>query len=345
MKILVIGGTNFIGPHVVRHLCHLGYEVTVFHRGQTIAELPTNVHQIFGDRRHLKEFKSQFEEIAPQIVVDMILFTEQDAVELMNTFKGIAKRVVAISSIDVYRAYSVLLGQESEVISVPLTENSPLRQQLYPFRDMPDRPLKTPIDYEKILVEQVVMSEPTLPGTIIRLPMVYGPNDPLHRFYPYLQRIDDKRPVIVLEESLARWCGSYGYVENVAYAIALAICHEQAAGRIYHVADREALSEAERIYKIGQLTGWQGQVFVLPKEKLPTEWKLTVNTKQHWLIDSTRIREELGYKEVVSPDEALLQTIRWEQANPPKDSHQSAFPWLLDYVTEDAIQSLVSSNK
>ncbi|GAA6619576.1 NAD-dependent epimerase/dehydratase family protein [Scytonema sp. NUACC26] len=337
MKILVIGGTNFIGPHVIRHLCQLGHEVTVFHRGQTIAELPTNVRQIFGDTLHLQKFKSQFEEIAPQIVVDMILLTEQDAVALMNTFKGIAKRVVAISSIDVYRAYSVLLGQESEVISVPLTENSPLRQQLYPFREMPERPLNTPIDYEKILVERVVMSEPTLPGTIVRLPMVYGSNDPLRRLHPYLQRIDDNRPVIILEESLAQWRGAYGYVENVAYAVALAICHEEASDRVYHVADREALSEAERIDKIGQLTGWQGQVLAVPKEKFPTEWKLTVNPKQHWLIDSSRIREELGYTEVVFPDEALLKTIYWERANPPKNSHQSAFPWLLDYATEDAI--------
>ncbi|KAF3889823.1 MULTISPECIES: NAD-dependent epimerase/dehydratase family protein [Nostocales] len=343
MKILVIGGTNFIGPHVVRHLCHLGHEVTVFHRGETMAELPTNVHHILGDRHHLQEFKSQFEEMAPHIVVDMILFTEQHAVELMNTFKGIAKRVVAISSIDVYRAYSVLLGKESEVISVPLTETSPLRQQLYPFREMPDRPLNTPIDYEKILVEQVVMSEPTLPGTIVRLPMVYGPKDPRHRLHPYLQRIDDNRPVIVLEKSFALWRGSYGYVENAAYAIALAACHEPAVGRIYHVADREALSEAERIDRVGRLTGWQGQVLVVPKEKLPTEWKLTVNTKQHWLIDSTRIREELGYQELVSPDEALLQTIRWEQANPPQDPHPLAFPSLLDYATEDAIRSQVSS--
>ncbi len=143
MKILVIGGTNFIGSHVVRHLCHLGHEVTVFHRGKTIAGLPTNVHQILGDRLHLEEFKSQFEEIAPQIVVDMILFTEQETLAFMNTFKGIAKRVVATSSIDVYRAYSVLLGKESEVISVPLAEDSPLCQQLYFFREMPDRPLNT----------------------------------------------------------------------------------------------------------------------------------------------------------------------------------------------------------
>jgi nucleoside-diphosphate-sugar epimerase len=49
MKILVIGGTNFIGPPVVRRLCGMGHEVTVFHRGKSIAELPSDVHHILGE--------------------------------------------------------------------------------------------------------------------------------------------------------------------------------------------------------------------------------------------------------------------------------------------------------
>ncbi|WP_414583051.1 NAD-dependent epimerase/dehydratase family protein [Scytonema sp. PCC 10023] len=337
MKILVIGGTNFIGSPVVRHLCVMGHEVTVFHRGKSIAELPSGVHRILGERIHLDEFKNKFEEISPEVVLDMFAYTEQDAHILMNTFRGIAKRVVAISSMDVYRAYGVILGRESEAVPVPLTEDSPLRSSLYPFREMPNRPLDAPVDYEKILVERVVMSDPDLPGTIVRLPMVYGPGDIRHRLFPYLQRIDDNRPAIVLEESLARWRGSYGYVENVGYAIALAVCHEQAKGRIYHVADAEVFSEAERITRVGKVARWQGKVVSVPKEKLPTEWKLPVNTEQHWFVDSTRIRQELGYKEVVPPEEALQQTIDWERTHPPKEPEKLGEPWLLDYVTEDAI--------
>ena len=40
MKVLVIGGTNFIGPPLVRRLVALGHEVAVFHRGRTQADLP-----------------------------------------------------------------------------------------------------------------------------------------------------------------------------------------------------------------------------------------------------------------------------------------------------------------
>jgi len=72
--------------------------------------------------------------------------------------------------------YGVILGIESgSVEPVPLTEDSLLRKALS-FRDMPKRP--APADYEKIVVERVIMGNPDLPGTILRLPMVYGPETP-----------------------------------------------------------------------------------------------------------------------------------------------------------------------
>ena len=338
MKILVIGGTKFIGLTVVRQLSQMGHEVTVFHRGKTTVKLPQNVQEILGDRTHITDFKSKFAEISPQVVLDMFPYTENDALMLMKTFKGITQRIVAISSMDVYRAYGVILGREFDVIPLPITEDSPLRSSLYPYRNKSEKPLeRIDDDYEKILVEKVVMSDPDLPGTIVRLPMVYGENDPLNRLFPYLQRMDENRQGIVLEESLAGWRGCYGYVENVGYAITLAVTNERASDRIYHVADTQVLSEAERITKVGEVVGWQGKVVTVPPEKLPTDWKLPVNTKQDWFIDSTRIRQELGYSEIISPEEALQRTIDWQRTHPPQEPDKFAAPWLLDYATEDAI--------
>ena len=79
MKILIIGGTNFIGPSVVRQLITMGHDVTVFHRGQTKADLPKNVHHIFGERSQLRDYKSDFESLSLDVVVDMISYTESEA--------------------------------------------------------------------------------------------------------------------------------------------------------------------------------------------------------------------------------------------------------------------------
>ncbi len=336
MKILIIGGTNFIGPSVVRQLVTMGHDVTLFHRGKTKAELPDNVNHIYGNRSQLNDYKSEFERLSPDVVVDMICYTESDARMLINVFKGITQRVVAISSMDVYRAYGIILGKESGTEEVPLTEDSALRSSLYLLKDMPKRPLNAPPDYEKIVVE-IVMSDSDLPGTIVRLPMVYGKNDPLNRLFPYLQRMDDRRDAIVLLDIIAKWRSSYGYVENIGYAIALAVTNEKAKGRIYHVAEPEILSEGERVTKIGKLVGWKGKVVSLPKEKFPVDWNLPLNSEQDWFLDSTRIREELGYREIVPIEESLKRTIEWERNHPSTQMQQLVAPWLLDYAIEDAV--------
>jgi nucleoside-diphosphate-sugar epimerase len=90
--------------------------------------------------------------------------------------------------------------------------------------------------YDKIQVERAVMSEPDLPGTVLRLPMIYGPGDYARRFHPVLKRIDDSRPFILYERGWAAWRAPRGYVENVAAALALAVTNEHAAGRIYRSA-------------------------------------------------------------------------------------------------------------
>jgi nucleoside-diphosphate-sugar epimerase len=77
--------------------------------------------------------------------------------------------------------------------SLPITEDSPLRtnRQLYaPETLRMMRALFSWVDerYDKIAVEEAVLKNPHVAGTILRLPMLYGPGDPVHRFFPLLKR-------------------------------------------------------------------------------------------------------------------------------------------------------------
>jgi nucleoside-diphosphate-sugar epimerase len=49
-RVLVVGGTVFIGPSVVRQLAHAGHSVAVFHRGEHEIDLPADVRHIHADR-------------------------------------------------------------------------------------------------------------------------------------------------------------------------------------------------------------------------------------------------------------------------------------------------------
>jgi nucleoside-diphosphate-sugar epimerase len=187
-------------------------------------------------------------------------------------------------------------------------------------------------EYDKIPAEQAVMGDSEIRGTVLRLPMIYGPGDPLHRLHPILKRIDEGRPAILIQEEFAQWRGPRGYVENVAAAITLAVTSPQAAGRIYNVAELEAFSELEWTQTVASMTGWNGQVLALPKEHTPAHLQNPANAAQHWIMSSARIREELGYRESISLDGALERTIAWERANPPA----AIDPKQFDYAAEDA---------
>jgi uncharacterized protein YbjT (DUF2867 family) len=54
MRILIIGGTGFIGPYLIKELINLGHEVAVFNRGNNPLNLPTaEILHIAGDRNQL----------------------------------------------------------------------------------------------------------------------------------------------------------------------------------------------------------------------------------------------------------------------------------------------------
>lgn len=338
MRILVIGGTGFVGAQVIQQLQKLGHTILVIHRNPTQEEPSSEVQHLLTDRACLPEFRQFFQQFAPEVVLDMIPYTELDARIVMETFHGIAQRVVAISSGDVSRAYGRLIGTEpGPTEPVPLTEETPLREKLYPYRGetlrSKDDPMRWMDDYDKIIVERIFMSDPTLPGTILRLPMMYGPRDKQHRLFEYLKRMDDQRLAIILDEAYARWSWPRGYVTNVAAAIVLAVTNGRATGRIYNVGDEPAFTIQVWVQAIGKVAGWQGTIVSLPEERLPERLVVKLNTNQDLFFDTTRIRQELGYREPVSLDEALKHTIAWQRANPPADID----PNLFDYTLEDVV--------
>jgi len=331
MRVLLIGGSGFIGHQVSRALERLGHEVVVFHRGTVPAR-----RQILGDRRRLSDYASTLRALAPDVVVDLILSSGTQARALMQVFRGATPRVVALSSCDVYRACGVLHGSEPGPLQpLPLTESSALRTTLQTYPPERVKMLQQVFgwldeEYDKIPVEREILGDPGLPGTVLRLPMVYGPGDPLHRLFPALKRMDDRRSAILFDEKLARWRSPRGYVENVAEAIALAAANDRAAGRIYNVGEAESFSEIEWAQQIANVTGWGGELVMLPAEQTPAHLQWPGNLDQHWTIDTTRIREELGYREPVTRAEAIRRTIEWERANPP-----AIDPRGFDYEAED----------
>lgn len=334
MKILLIGGSGFIGPFTAKALQRAGHNLTIFHRGHTSA--PQGTEEILGDHQFLQDHQPEFRRQKFDVVVDFVLSSGRQAQQLMDTFRGIAGRAVGLSSMDVYRAWGVFYNSEAGgVQELPLTEDSELRTTRTTY---PPEALKRAQsiyrwineEYDKVPVEQAVLGDHRLPGTVLRLPMIYGPGDPVHRFHPMLKRIDDGRKHIIFADDVAPLRTPRGYVEDVAAAIALAAASSQAAGRIYNVCEEESFGELDWARKIAAATNWGGEFVVLPHDRTPKHLLWPGNTAQHLVASAERIRKELGYRETISREEAFRRTIPWERANPPEHPQ-----YEFDYPAED----------
>ncbi len=335
MKVLAIGGTGFIGSFVLSRLLQRGDEITVFHRGIHVRD---GVRAIQGDRHRLLNSTDALRLVQPDVIIDFVLSNGQQADDVVTIFRGYAGRIVALSSCDVYRAVGILHGtQAGDPDNSEITEDSPVRTQLHPYSATTLDGIKSVYpwvtdDYDKIPAENAVLHDKELPGTVLRLPMIYGPGDPLHRFFPIVKRVDDGRGTLLISESAAHWRGCRGYVEDIAAAVVLACADDGAAGRIYNVGDQENLTELDWMRSIAVAAGFKGRVAVVPDSEIPKHLEFRGNLRQHWAVSSRRIRSELGYSEETARSEALLRTIDWERAHPLKEIP----PEMFDYAAEDA---------
>lgn len=323
MRFVVLGGTRFIGPHLVGALADAGHEITVFHRGDTEAELPPSVRHVHGDFRDLEQRMPELRDPVPDVVIDMVPFIAKSGGHGVLHFKGIARRGLVVTSCDVYRAFGRLWRSEpGPPDPLPLTEESPLRRDAAPDRRA------VGVDFDNVEVEEQVLCDVEFPVTSLRLPATYGPGDAQHRLYEYVKPMDDARPAILIDERFAGWRWARGYVEDVAAAIALAAADERASGRVYNVAQRDAYSEAQWARMIADAHGWEGEILAVSPAILPESLRFDLDERQEYVVSSDLIRNELGYEERVPMAEGLRRTIEWERANPP----QSAEP---DYEAED----------
>lgn len=329
-SVLVIGGTRFIGLWTVRRLVEMGCDVTVFHRGGTEPRDGPDVRHLHGDRTDLLDMRNRFEQLSPDVVLDMIPLTRAQAIDTMVTFTGIAGRIVGISSQDVYLAYDILRGRaDHPPVPIPMDEEAPLRTERYPYRDAVDESSLL-YDYDKIPVEESYLADGELAGTILRLPAVYGPGDYQHRPYPYLKRMVDHRPAILIDAEAVAWEWSRAFVGNVAEAIAKAVLDDRARGRIYNVAEPPGRTEPRWIEAIAEQAGWSGEIIPLSTDRLPAHLRDDLNREQSLVVDTTRLRTELGYQEPIPLDDAMHETVEWELREMPDE-----LPGF-DYEAEDA---------
>lgn len=168
MRILLIGGNGFIGSPLARELRASGHELAILHRNAQPAD--SGDATIVGDQNRLLECREKIGRFGPDAIIDLILSSEGQAQQLIETARGLVGRLVVLSSMDVYRAWGVMQQVEPGPLEpLPVTEDSAVRtvRQAYPRETITAiRSTFTWLDehYDKIAVEQTVMSSPGCVG-------------------------------------------------------------------------------------------------------------------------------------------------------------------------------------
>jgi nucleoside-diphosphate-sugar epimerase len=293
---------------LVRRLSEHGHEVTVKDRQGLEADLDSGKGSFASASSHGR--RTRHARVQDDVAIDLAPYRSRRGDSILK-LSELGRRLVLISSCDVYRAFSRLwMTEPGPLEPLPLTEESPLRSEPLAANRVASQWLSS-IDVER------VARTSGLPVTILRLAGLYGPGDQLHRFFRYVKPSEDQRSFILLEEHHARWRWSRIFIENVVAAIALSVEATDASGRIYNVAEPDAYSESEWARRIGDVMGWPGEIVALPERVLPAPLRPNFDYRQHFVIDSTRIRRELGYTEVINETDALRAAIDWELRNPP----------------------------
>ncbi len=289
MKILIIGGTSLIGPHLIKELLNNNYSVATFTRsGKNF--LTENSFQ--GNRNNSNDLSSAISKFKPKIIVDMIPFTRLQAMILADLIKDKNIPLIALSSIDVYSAYAKLhQTEEVNYQKCPIIETDTLRKKLGPEGEK----------YDKLAVENIYSSRIDN-ITIIRLPAIYGSPDST-RIDDYLIPMLQKQNEIEIPSHKKNWKFSRALHKNCAFGVFLTIKHHKTGQHIYNISEEIDYTETEWISKIAKVCGWKGKI------KAQVDLGEDCGYKQDFYVSSKKIRSDLGFYEKYNPDDGLEENV------------------------------------
>ncbi|MDY7012317.1 MAG: NAD-dependent epimerase/dehydratase family protein [Cyanobacteriota bacterium] len=207
MRILVMGGTRFIGVYLTQVLVERGHEVVLFNRGNKPAPVE-GIRQIHGDRKDAAQLTQTLKGESFDAIFDNNGRELSDTQPLVELFKESASHFVYISSAGVYL--------QSE--QMPHREGDPVD---------PKSRHKGKHDTEQY------MAEVGLPWTSIRPTYIYGPQNYNDLEAWFFDRIVRDRPILI--PGNGKHLTQLGHVGDLAKAMAAVLGNENAIGQIYNI--------------------------------------------------------------------------------------------------------------
>jgi 2'-hydroxyisoflavone reductase len=250
-KVLVIGGTLFIGRALVAELLKAGHEVTVLHR-KPGHDLGRRVAGIQADRNDAEGMRSALAGRSFDVVFDNVYDWERGttAAQVEATARACGKnlsRYVFMSSVAAYG--DGLNHHEGDALA--------------------------PDDHADPYVRNKAMSERALfrlhqrdgfPVVTIRPPFIYGPGNPFYREAFFWDRMRDGRPIVLPGDG--RRLMQFIYLKDLVTACLKVMEEPNAVGHAFNIANSRAVTQAEAVAAFAEAAGKKPPIVRVPRERI-----------------------------------------------------------------------------
>lgn len=325
-RTLVIGGTGPTGIPIVRGLVERGHTVTILHRGtHEREETPPGVEHVHAD---------PYDEASLSLALEGRLFDVSLVMygrlrRIADLLVGRTGQFVSVGGVPAYRGWMNPWLFDPPGLPVPVAEDAVLVTE----------------ESEDAKGFRIVRTETAVfaghpDAAHFRYPYVYGPYQLAPREWCVVRRVlDGRERIVVADDGLT--LHHHGYIENLAHAVLLAVDRPQAAaGKVFNAGDQEVLSVRQVIELIAAALGHQFEIVSMPYDlALPARPMLTQPLPTHRVLDLSRLREDLGYRDVVPARDALTRTARWLATHPPAPGgmEETVLTDPFDYQAEDRL--------
>ncbi len=251
MKVLVIGGTLFIGRNLVAELLKNGHEVSVLHR-KPEHDLGKKVINLTGDRNDAESVKRAVAGKQFDVVFDNVYDWERGTTcaQVEGTAKAVGtnlQRYVFISSVAAYG--DGLNHHEGDALAADTH---------------PDTYIRNKAMSERMLFR--LHQRHGFPVTTLRPPYIYGPGNPFYREAFFWDRLKDARPIIIPGDG--RRLMQFVFVKDLVTACLKAMVEPNAVGHAFNIANARPVTQTEAVQAMADACGKRVEFVRIPRERI-----------------------------------------------------------------------------
>ena len=327
MNALVIGGTGPSGPFIVNGLLERGYNVVVLHGGFHEIQFSQTVEHIHTDPHFLQTLEDALEARR----FDLTVATYGRIRHVVEVMKGKTARLITVGGGGHYAERGdPRWGSLGMPLVVP--EDSPLQ----------DDPQGSRTRYLMWFTEQSALkahAEGHFNVTVFRYPTIYGPHAPADSDWSIVKRILDGRGQFIIPDGGLR-LHSRAFAQNAAHAVLLGVDRPtESAGQVYNVADDTPYTLRQRVELMAKALGHEWELVDMPHSLAQNVSPALFRAREHYLRDTTKLRAELGYQDVVPVADAIQRSARWlaDHRPGPRGELETMLADPFDYASEDRL--------